>query len=271
MRMTRRIAIVAAAAMTALGLASCSGSSDGITIGIKFDQPGVGLKEGSNYTGFDVDVAKYVAGELGYSDDDITYKEAPSPQREQLIQNGQVKFIAASYSITDDRRQKVGFAGPYMVAGQDLLIRADDSSITGPKSLDGKKLCSVTGSTSAKNVKDEFANKVQLQEYDRYSSCVEALVGGAVDALTTDNTILAGYAAQKQYQGKLKVVGKPFSTENYGIGLKKGDTEFCNKVKDALQKMIDDGSWQKFYDANYGPSGLELDPKTNPPKDITCS
>jgi glutamate transport system substrate-binding protein len=248
-----------------------SSGSNGITIGIKFDQPGVGLKEGSNFTGFDVDVAKYVAKDLGYDDGDITFKEAPSPQREQLIQNGQVKFIAASYSITDDRREKVGFAGPYMIAGQDLLVRADDNSITGPKSLDGKKLCSVTGSTSAQNVKDEFANKVQLQEFDRYSSCVEALVGKKVDALTTDNTILAGYAAQEQNQGKLKVVGQPFSVENYGIGLKKGDTEFCNKVKKSLQKMIDDGSWQKFYDSNYGPSGLKLDAKTNPPKTISCS
>ncbi len=66
-----------------------------------------------------------------------------------------------------------------------------------------------------------------------------------IDAVTTDNVILAGFAAQPQYQGKLKVVGKPFSTEHYGVGIKKGDTELCGKVNAALEKMVSDGSWQK--------------------------
>ena len=193
-------------------------------------------------------------------------RQSPSAQRETLLANGQVKMIFASYSITDARKEKVSFAGPYLTAGQDLLVKADNTDITGPDALNGKKLCSVTGSTSAQKVKDKFAKTVQLQEYDGYSKCVEALGAGAVDALTTDNTILAGYASQAANQGKFKVVGKTFSTERYGVGLKKGDTETCTKVNDALKKMVDSGEWQKAFDKNLGASGLKLDPATNPPK-----
>ncbi|MEV0802284.1 glutamate ABC transporter substrate-binding protein [Kribbella sp. NPDC050281] len=271
----RIIAALGIAGLAATGLVACgddtdassgSGASGGekVTIGIKFDQPGLGLKEGADYTGMDVDVARYVAKELGYGD--ITFKESPSAQRETLLANGQVKMIFATYSITDKRKEKVSFGGPYMVAGQDLLVRSDNTDITGPESLGGKKLCSVTGSTSAQKVKDQFADTVQLQEYDTYSKCVEALGAGAIDALTTDNTILAGYAAQEANKGKFKVVGKTFSTERYGVGLKKGDTETCTKVNDALKKMVDSGEWQKAFDKNLGQAGLKLDTATNPPK-----
>ncbi len=263
------ITVLAATGLTACGDESDSGSGSGgdkITIGIKYDQPGLGLKEGSNYTGLDVDVAKYVAKELGYADNNVEFKESPSAQRETLLENGQVKLIFATYSITDKRKEKVSFAGPYLVAGQDLLVRADNTDITGPETLGGKKLCSVTGSTSAQKVKDKFAKTVQLQEYDTYSKCVEALGAGAIDAVTTDNTILAGFASQAANTDKFKVVGKTFSEERYGVGLKKGDTETCTKVNDALKKMVDSGEWQKAVDKNVGPSGLKLDAATNPPK-----
>ena len=170
----------------------------------------------------------------------------------RCLQSGQVKMIFATYSITDDRKQKVSFAGPYFIAGQDLLVKADNTAITGPDTLNGKKLCSVTGSTSAQKVKDKYAD-VQLQEYDTYSKCVEALNARSIDAVTTDNVILAGFAAQPQYQGKLKVVGKPFSTRSYGVGLKKGDTALCTKINAALKKMVADGSWQKALDDNRRP------------------
>ena len=267
------ITVLAATGLTACGDDSGSGGGGGdkIVIGVKFDQPGLGLKEGSKNTGMDVDVAKYVAKELGYAEDKIEFKESPSAQRETLLANGQVKMILATYSITDARKEKVSFAGPYLVAGQDLLVKSD-STITGPEDLAGKKLCSVTGSTSAQKVADKYAKTVQLQKYDTYSKCVEALGAGAVDALTTDNTILAGYASQAANQGKFKVVGKTFSTERYGVGLKKGDVETCNKVNDALKKMVDSGEWQKAFDANIGPSGLKLDAATNPPKTFdTCA
>ena len=231
------------------------GGSDKIVIGTKFDQPGLGLKNpDGTMSGFDVDVAKYVAKQLGYNEDQIEWKESPSSQRETLIQNDQVKYIVATYSITDKRKEKVDFAGPYLLTGQSLLVKADNSAITGPESLqDNKKLCSVTGSTPAQRIKDKYPG-VQLQQYDTYSACVEALKNGAIDAVTTDEVILAGYAAQSP--GVFKIVGKPFSEERYGIGLKKDDAELRTKINDALESMEKDGAWKAAFDKNLGPAGI---------------
>ncbi|MFE0177435.1 glutamate ABC transporter substrate-binding protein [Streptomyces sp. NPDC059002] len=236
-----------------------SGGGKKITIGIKFDQPGVGLKTPDGYTGFDVDVATYVAKELGYSADDIQWKETPSADRETALQRGDVKFIAASYSINDERQKKVDFAGPYLLAHQDLLVRSDDKISKGTD-LNGKKLCSVTGSTSAQNVKKDIAPKAQLREYGTYSECIDGLSSGAVDALTTDDSILAGYAAQEQYKGKFKLAGLKLTNENYGIGIKKGDTKLKDKINKALEKMVKDKSWDKAVKDNFGPANYKNDP-----------
>lgn len=209
----KKIGAIAAAAALALTLTACGGGAGGTTnlqalkIGIKIDQPGLGLKEGDKYSGFDVDVATYIAGKLGTTADKITWIPAPSAQRETLIESGQVDLIVATYSITDARKEKVSFAGPYFVAGQSLLVRSDDSSITGVDSLAGKKLCSVTGSTSAQKIKDKVPG-VNLQEFGTYSECVTALTAKTIDALTTDDTILAGFAAQPANVGKLKLVAR---------------------------------------------------------------
>lgn len=273
----RRTSAVAIATVAALGLAAC-GSDDGgnggagatggggetVKVGIKFDQPGLGLKTGATYSGFDVDLANYIAKELNLTPE---FVEAVSSQRETLLKTGQVKYIVGTYSITDKRKADVSFVGPYFIAGQDLLVRADDTSITGPDSLDGKKLCSVKGSTSAVNVQKEVPG-VNLQEYNTYSLCVDALKSGAIDALTTDDTILAGYAAQEDNKGQLKVVGNTFSTENYGVGIQKDDTEFCNQVVTAVKKFIDSGEWQKSVDKYLGPANYT--PGEGNPPTPTC-
>ncbi len=228
-----------------------------LVVGIKYDQPGLGLKNpDGTFSGFDVEVAKYVANNLGVDEANIEFKESKSAEREGLIERGEVDYIVATYSITDTRKEKVNFAGPYFVAAQDLLVKSDNSDITGPEAMAGKILCSVTGSTSAQKVKDTYAADVALQEYGTYTECVEALRSGAVDAVTTDNVILAGYAAQ--YPGELKLVGTGFSTENYGIGLKKDDTAGTDAINAAIQAMIDDGSWQAALDSTVGPSGFTI-------------
>ncbi|MFF8940406.1 glutamate ABC transporter substrate-binding protein [Streptomyces paradoxus] len=263
---------VSAAAATALVLAltatacggddgdsngSGSGGGDKIKIGIKYDQPGLGLKEpDGSFSGFDVDVATYVAKELGYEPDQIQWVETKSADRENALARGDVKMIAATYSITDERKAKVDFAGPYLLAHQDLLVKAD-SDIKEGTDLNGKKLCSVTGSTSAQNVKNEIAPKAQLQELGGYSECIAGLQSGALDAVTTDDAILAGFAAQDQYKGQFKLTGLKLSNENYGIGVKKGDTETLNKINDALEKMVSDGAWDKAVTDNFGPANYK--------------
>ena len=269
MRITRPIRLGVAIAALSIVATACGGGEEARTIstsaesgnlivGIKFDQPGLGLRNpDGTFSGFDVEVAKYVAGQLGVDEANIEFKESPSAQRETLIQNGEVDYIVATYSITDARKEKVDFAGPYFVAGQSLLVADGNTDITGPESLSGgKRLCSVSGSTPAQKVKDQYAQDVQLQEFDTYSACVEALRNGAVDAVTTDDIILAGYAAQ--YPGELKVVGEPFTEERYGIGLAKGDDETRTKINDAIDAMIEDGSWQKAFEDTVGPSGYPL-------------
>lgn len=263
----RNLAAGIAATALALTMSACGSDDDGngggtggdgdkkITIGIKFDQPGLGLKNpDGTFSGFDVDMAEYIAKGLGYSEDQIEFKEAVSANRETFLQNGTVDMILATYSINDERKAKVDFAGPYYVAGQDLLVRADDDSIKGTESLNGKKLCSVTGSTSAQNVK-ELNEKVQLQEFPNYSRCVTALLGGQIDALTTDDIILAGFAQQQP--GKMKIVGKPFSEENYGVGLPK-DSDQRDKINDLIEQSFEDGAWEKAFNDNLGDSGYKL-------------
>ncbi|MFJ8464100.1 glutamate ABC transporter substrate-binding protein [Streptomyces swartbergensis] len=238
-----------------------SGSGDGktITVGIKYDQPGLGQKTPQGYAGFDVDVATYVAKKLGYNADQIEWKEAKSGDRETMLQRGDVDFIAATYSITPERQEKVDFAGPYLLAHQDVLVRADDNSIKSPADLNNKKLCSVAGSTSAQNVKEKLAPKADLQTYPTYSACLGGLQNKAIDALTTDDSILAGYAAQEQFKGKFKLGGFKMTNENYGIGVKKG-SDLKDKINKALEDMVADKSWQKAVDKNLGPANYKNEP-----------
>ncbi|WP_258726729.1 glutamate ABC transporter substrate-binding protein [Cellulomonas sp. NS3] len=282
----RTVGSAAALAALALTLTACGGSDEpaggatseetsagggeSIRIGIKFDQPGLGFKDGDDFTGFDVDMARAIAEKLGYSEDQIEFVESPSAQRENLLQTGQVDMIFATYSITDARKETVAFAGPYFVAGQDLLVAADDDSISGPEDLEGKNLCSVTGSTSAQRIKDEYAAGTNLLEQPSYAECVTALTSGAVDAVTTDDIILAGLAAQPANEGKVKVVGNPFSEENYGVGLPQ-DNETCEDINTAITELIEDGTWQQILDDNVGASGYEANEELNPPTVEACA
>ncbi len=263
-----RAAISVCLVLAATTLAACSSSkpvampsatgTGTITIGIATDEPGVSLKSGRTYSGFDIDVARYVAAKLGVQPQNISFKEITSADRTKVLQDGTVDLVVDQYSITPDRQQQVDFAGPYYVAHQDLLIRRNDTDITSPETLNGRTLCSVNGTTSAAYVIKHYAGKITLTEKPRFSDCVNALVEGSVDAVTTDDLILAGYASQEQFKGILKLVGKGFSDEKYGVGVKKGDAATVTKVNAALKSFIDDGSWQRSLDANVGDSGFDI-------------
>jgi glutamate transport system substrate-binding protein len=231
-----------------------------VVVGVKEDQPGLGYKDPTSgkYTGFDVEIAKLVAAKLGFSDDKIEYKAIASAGREQALINGDVDYYVGTYTINAKRKEQVGFAGPYFTAGQDLLVAKDDNSITGPETLKGKKVCSVTGSTPIQKVKNEGLTEPEnIVELQNYSQCVTQLQQGAVDAVTTDDAILKGYAAQEPE--KMKVVGKPFSNEPYGIGLTKDDKPLRDKINDILDEAIKGGDWDKVYDATLGKSGSKAE------------
>ena len=290
--MRRTSALVVVIALLAAVLAAC-GSSDArnlldsirdgkVILGTKYDQPGMGLqKPDGSIIGFDAAVSEYVvnhiADEMGVDHPTITWRETPSAQRETLIGNGEVDMIAATYSINKDRSSKVDFAGPYLVTYQGLLVREDDETLNSLEDLNnGRKLCSVTGSTSAQNVKAQLPG-VQLQEYDTYSSCVEALRRGKVDALTTDETILAGYSNWYPDEFKLvamtypndacvkdafKKAGAPFSTERYGIGMAKEYPEAVEAANRAIKAMLvapagGESPWEAALRENLGDKDID--------------
>jgi glutamate transport system substrate-binding protein len=235
-------------------------SAGTVKVGVKADQPNLGYKDVSGKRcGFDIEIAQLVAAGLGIDPAKIQYSEIPSANRESAIKGGQIDYYVGTYSITDKRKNDVGFAGPYFVAGQDLLVRKDETSITGKDTIKGKKVCSATGSTPIQRVRDENLTEASnIVEFKTYSECVSQLQDKKVDAVTTDDAILKGFAAQNP--SALKVVGKPFSIEKYGVGLPKDDKALRNAVDDILQKSFTDGTWQKIYDSTLGKSGSPAKP-----------
>ena len=214
-----------------------------LRVGTKFDQPLFGLRGlDGNPVGFDVEIAKIIAGKLGIPEDGITYTETPSRIREDVIANDQVDIVVATYTINDTRRERVSFAGPYYQAGQDLMVAADNTTITGPDSLRAAnaRVCSVTGSTPAKNI-EQYVDPANIVLFDVYSNCADALRNGQVDAVTTDNVILLGLIEASQ--GAFKLVDQPFTEEPYGIGIPKGDVAFCEFINQTLTESVEDGTY----------------------------
>lgn len=224
-----------------------------VVIGVKYDQPGLGFKGATDDapTGFDPEIGKIMAASLGIAPEDIEWKETISDNREPFLQSGEVDLVIATYSITPERREIVGQAGPYYVTGQQLLVPVD-SDIEGVEDVKGTEVCSVTGSTSLDNIKAEGATP---RGFDTYSECVDQVLDGSADAMTTDGAILLGYVAQ--HPDELKVVGEPFSEERYGIGYSKDFPEMCEWINDTLTASFDDGTWQDAFDATLGESGVE--------------
>jgi glutamate transport system substrate-binding protein len=278
-RRTRATArVLAVLAVGALALSACGGSDgDGdtggsksdfaagstmakladagkITVGTKFDQPGFGLKnlEGKP-EGFDVEIGKTIAAKLGVKPDSITWKETPSAIREEVIEKGEVDFVVATYTINDKRKERITFAGPYYEAGQQIMVKSDNTTITGPDSLKSQpeaKVCSVAGSTPSENIRKYLASDKQLVTFDVYSKCADALRTNQVAAVTTDNVILLGLVGKSD--GKFKVVGDTFTKEPYGIGIKKGDTAFCGFINDTLKAAAADGTYEKAWTSTAG-------------------
>jgi len=227
-----------------------------VKIGVKFDQPGIGFKAAGadSPSGFDPEMGKIIAGQLGIAPDKIEWIETISDNREPFLQKGTVDFVLASYSITDERRKVVGQAGPYYVTGQSLLVAADDDSIKGPDDLAGKKVCSVTGSTSIALVEDKYG--ATPAGFDTYSECVDQLKNGSVDAVTTDGAILLGYASEAP--DEIKVVGEPFSEERYGIGYNKDHPELCDFLNTTLEDAFKGDAYKTAFDKTLGEAGVDV-------------
>lgn len=271
---TRKAAFAAMVASAALVLAACGDDDDGgapeveagdfeegttmatlseqgsIKIGTKFDQPLFGLQAPSGEPqGFDVEIGKIIASELGIAEGDIEWVETVSENRESYIENGTVDIVVATYTINDERKEIIDFAGPYFNAAQMIMVRADEEEIQGPDDLAGKNVCSVEGSTPAANMEENYPD-AELKLFAAYSDCLEPLRNGQVDALTTDNVILSGYVSESP--DDFKLVGEGFTEEPYGIGLKKGDDDFRTFINDVLETSYEDGRWAEAFESTAG-------------------
>ncbi|ABM08854.1 MULTISPECIES: glutamate ABC transporter substrate-binding protein [Micrococcaceae] len=269
----RKSLLVAASAALALSLSACGGGStttppvasasfeagttmeklnkaQTIKIGTKFDQPLFGQKGlDGKPVGFDVEMGKAIAAKLGIPADKIEWVETVSQNRESFIEQGRVDLVIATYTINDARKEKVAFAGPYYEAGQALLVNKDDTSITKPEDVSGKKVCSVTGSTPAKTIAEKYGAEVVPAA--TYTACLEPLRNKQVVAVTTDNVILAGYVDKEPDAFKL-ASDETFTKEPYGIGLKKDDTVFRNWINDQLEGFAKDDTYKKAWEATAG-------------------
>ncbi|MFF4367729.1 glutamate ABC transporter substrate-binding protein [Streptomyces sp. NPDC001594] len=232
-----------------------------LVVGAKEDQPYMGEKDPATgrYSGFDTEIAKMMSASLGFDPKTIEFKTIASANRETALQNGQIDYYVGTYTINDKRKKQVGFAGPYYMAGQSLLVRRNEKDIKGPQDLAGKRVCSAAGSTPYQRLQSDYPKAV-LVAYDTYSVCVDNLLTYQVDAVSTDDSILLGYAAKVPEE--LKVVGKPFSREPYGIGVPRSDNALRFALDDALEAHERNGDWKKAYEATLGLSGR---PAPQPP------
>jgi glutamate transport system substrate-binding protein len=243
-----------------------------IIVGVKFDVPLFGFKDPKTGTleGFDIRMAVIVANAI-FGDQEgaarIEFVEALSKNREGFLQEGKVDIVLSTYTITESRKQLVDFAGPYYVAGQDILAKTEDvksGRIAGIATLNGKKVCAVTGSTSLTNLKTAAPQADTAVTKERYSECFEALKSGQVEAMSTDDVILLGLSQASK--GAFSLAGNPFHTEPYGVGIPKGETDLKTLVNQALQTAFEDGSWAKAFAETVGtvgastPSAPTLDP-----------
>ncbi|MFA1537999.1 glutamate ABC transporter substrate-binding protein [Actinomadura sp. DLS-62] len=239
------------------GLAGCATASasipgeDAITIGVKIDQPGLGRKENGVFRGFEVDVGSYIARRLGASK--VTFKEVRSDNREQKLEAHSVDLVLAPYSITPDRANLVTFAGPYYVAHQDVMVKRGDTRIRTIRDLNGRKMCQASGSVSTERVVNGLGIATNLVPASSYSDCVAKLRAGAVDAVSTGDLVLAGFAAPD-----VQILNVPFTDERYGVGMRKGDIDACEKVNRAITTMYQDGTASRLLRKWFGSSGLKL-------------
>ncbi|MFL9899590.1 glutamate ABC transporter substrate-binding protein [Paraburkholderia fungorum] len=194
--------------------------------------------------GFEGDLARMLAKKLTGSADNVEWVKTTTENRLPFVQNGRVDVVIATLTINDARRKVINFAGPYYVAGQDVLTRRADTSIKGVTDLNGKTACVLNGTTVEDNVK-KLAPQTKFVTFNDTAACVEGVADGRFDAYVDDGATLAG-ESQRQ-PNKFRIVGKPFTQEPYGIGVPKEDTVFRDWINAQLEQSIKDGTWNKLY------------------------
>ncbi|HKS45075.1 MAG TPA: glutamate ABC transporter substrate-binding protein [Amycolatopsis sp.] len=195
------------------------------------------------FEGFDIDIVKQIASALfGDWHNHVQFKAIPSSARESMLSSGQVDVVVRTYSITCDRLKKVNFSSVYYQAGQRVLVEKN-SGFTGLNDLRGKKVCAAKASTSLKTLSQSPMRPVPVS-VNNWSDCLVMLQQGQVDAVSTDDVILAGMARQDP---NLEVVGDRFTQENYGVGIPKGHEDMVRYVNYVLDNVRNGSAWRESY------------------------
>jgi glutamate transport system substrate-binding protein len=223
-----------------------------LRVGVKYDQPLFGVNTPGGVEGFDAEIANLIAegiwGEGGA--DNVEFSEAVSAVREEILQQDQVDIVVSTYTINDERKELVGFAGPYYVAGQDIMVaEGNPEGIESIDDLNGQPVCSVEGSTSIDNLR-EMAPDAEVLSLGEYSTCAEELAQGNVTAVTTDNVILIGLIDERE--GEFELVDNPFTDEPYGIGTQLEQDDLRDFINDRLEEIYESGEWAEAWENTAG-------------------
>jgi polar amino acid transport system substrate-binding protein len=217
-----------------------------------FRNPATGQLEG-----FDIDIAREIARAIFGDPDRIQLRVVDASQRESVLGNDEVDLVVRTYSITCARKQKVAFSTVYFNANQKVLA-VKGSGIESFEALSGKRVCAVSGTTSLSKL-FELNPRPQVFGVATWTDCLLMLQQGQVDAISTDDVVLRGLAHQDP---TVEVIGQSVAVEPYGIGIKKENTDLVRFVNGVLEKIRDDGTWQRLYDARL----QELGPSAGPPE-----
>ncbi len=258
----RRIAAVAGwlgLATLVVPLTACDvepdpADTEQVVIGVSGTRPGLAAVDADGtFSGLEVDLATYVARGLGWDADDLRFVLLAPDRGEAALADGDVDVALTSYAEPAEPADRaVEVAGPYLVAGQDLLV-ARDSRITGPHHLDGLTVCGETGSPALERLQaPDLAPGAIVRPVDDLAGCVDLLLAGEVDAVTADDVVLAGWAAE--HPDDVRVVGTPFTTTTYDIALPEGSPDVA-AVDTLVAQALADGTWQAAVDRWLGGSG----------------
>lgn len=213
----------------------------------------VGLDTGSNLmsfrdpstgriAGFDVDIAREIARDLLGSPDLLDFRILNSADREKALQDSTVDIVAKTMTITCARRERVDFSTVYFVAQQRVLV-IKGSDVRDVADLAGRRVCVVRGTTSLMRLR-QLQPSAAILTVPSWADCLVVLQQRQVDAVSTDDTILAGLASQDPY---LELVGAPIGTEPYGIGIAQGREDLVRFVNGTLERIRRDGTWTQIY------------------------
>ncbi|TDE16928.1 glutamate ABC transporter substrate-binding protein [Actinomadura sp. 6K520] len=226
-----------------------------LVVGVRPDLPGLGqrLPDG-RFEGFDVDVARYVAGRLGKK---ATFVQALAADRIPLLTSGRADLVLATLSVTPERKTKIAFAGPYYVSYQDVLVPSGERGIDEVRDLKGRRFCSVEGANTAGRLLAIHGMTADLVPARDYDECMTRIKAGEVDAITTNDVILAGLIRREG--GGFRLVNARIGEQNTGIGLRRNDPDGCEALNRAITRMYQDGTAAKLVTKWFGGTpGLDL-------------